>query len=151
TTFEALCGVRPVDDTLALLHELDLPVLARMLPADDLSGVVEGLYRGSIDATPVIDACATSDRAEARWVRRLHEMYPDDPSVAVTLLLNLVKLAPGEAIRLDAGNLPAYRGGGGVELMAASDSVVRGGLTVKQVDVDELLRVFDPKPLAEPV
>jgi mannose-6-phosphate isomerase len=151
TTFEALCGVRPVDDTLALLHELDLHVLARMLTADDVSAVVEGLYRGSIDATPVIDACATSDRAEARWVRRLHEMYPDDPSVAVTLLLNLVELSPGQTIRLDAGNLHAYLHGAGIELMGASDNVVRGGLTVKEVDVDELLRVFDPTPLADPV
>jgi mannose-6-phosphate isomerase len=151
TTFEALCGVRPVDATLALLHELDLHVLARMLTADDISAVVEGLYRGSIDATPVIDACATSDRVEARWVRRLHASYPDDPSVAVTLLLNLVELSPGQTIRLDAGNLHAYLHGAGIELMGASDNVVRGGLTMKQVDVDELLRVFDPTPLAQPV
>jgi mannose-6-phosphate isomerase len=151
TPFEALCGVRPVDATLDLLHELDLHALARMLAADDVGGVVEGFYRETLDPQPVIDACATSDRVEARWVSRLHEMYPDDPSVAVTLLLNLVKLRPGETIRLDAGNLHAYLGGAGVELMGASDNVVRGGLTVKQVDVDELLRVFDPTPLAEPV
>ncbi len=41
------------------------------------------------------------------WRRR----YPGDPSVAATLLLNLVELAPGEAIFLGAGNLHAYLGG----------------------------------------
>ena len=122
-----------------------------MLTADGVGAVVEGLYRGSIDPQPLIEACATSDRIEARWVRELHAMYPDDPSVAVTLLLNLVTLAPGQTIRLDAGNLHAYLHGAGVELMGASDNVVRGGLTVKEVDVDELLRVFDPTPLADPV
>jgi mannose-6-phosphate isomerase len=151
TPFAALCGVRPIDATVALLHELDLHALARMLTADGVGAVVEGLYRRSIDPQPVIDACSESDRVEAHWVRELHAMYPDDPSVAVTLLLNLVSLAPGEAIRLDAGNLHAYLHGSGIELMRASDNVVRGGLTVKEVDVDELLRVFDPTPLADPV
>ena len=69
----------------------------------------------------------------------------------MALLLNLVVLAPGQAVRLDAGNLHAYLSGSGIELMGASDNVVRGGLTVKPVDVDELLRVFDPTPLADPV
>jgi mannose-6-phosphate isomerase len=151
TPFEAFCGVRPVDDTVTLLHELDMHPLARMLTADGVGAVVEGLYRGSIDPQPVIDACSASDRVEARWVRELHAMYPDDPSVAVTLLLNLVTLAPGQTIRLDAGNLHAYLHGAGIELMGASDNVVRGGLTIKQVDVDELLRVFDPTPLVDPV
>ena len=84
-------------------------------------------------------------------MRRLDAMYPGDPSVAVTLLLNLVELEPGQAIRLDAGNLHAYLHGAGIELMGASDNVVRGGLTVKPVDVDDLLRVLDPTPLDDPV
>ena len=82
---------------------------------------------------------------------RLAERYPGDPSVAATLLLNLVHLAPGEAIRLGPGNLHAYLGGAGIELMGASDNVVRGGLTEKPVDVDELLAIVDPTPLADPV
>ncbi len=86
-----------------------------------------------------------------RWVRRLDVKYPGDPSVAATLLLNYVVLAPGEALRLDAGNLHAYLHGVGIELMGASDNVIRGGLTVKPVDVDELLHVVDPTPLADPL
>ena len=76
---------------------------------------------------------------EARWVTRLASRYPGDPSVAVDVLLNLVRLQPGEAIQLGPGNLHAYLGGAGIELMGASDNVVRGGLTAKPVDVDDLL------------
>ena len=35
--------------------------------------------------------------------------------------------------------------------MGASDNVVRGGLTLKAVDVDDLLAVVDPTPLDDPV
>ncbi len=42
---------------------------------------------------------------------------------------------PGEAVLMPAGNLHAYLRGAGVEIMAASDNVLRGGLTPKQVDV----------------
>ena len=67
------------------------------------------------------------------------------------LLLNLVVLAPGEALYLPAGNLHAYLSGAGVELMANSDNVLRGGLTSKHVDVAELLRVLDFTPRTPPV
>ncbi len=85
-----------------------------------------------------------------RWVGRLAERYPGDPSVVATLLLNLVHLSPGEALRLGPGNLHAYLHGAALELMGPSDNVVRAGLTRKPVDVDELLRIVDTTPLAEP-
>ena len=87
---------------------------------------------------------------EAALVRSLAERYPGDASVAVTLLLNHVTLAPGEAIVLGPGNLHAYLHGAGIELMGASDNVVRGGLTTKPVDIDDLLAVVDPTPLSTP-
>ena len=59
------------------------------------------------------------------------------------LLLNRLVLAPGEAIYLPAGNLHTYLHGTGVEVLANSDNVLRGGLTPKHVDVPELLRVLD--------
>jgi mannose-6-phosphate isomerase len=84
-------------------------------------------------------------------VTRLAARHPGDPSVAVTLLLNHVELEPGEAIQLGPGNLHAYLSGAGVELMGASDNVVRAGLTTKRVDVELLLSVMDPTPLLDPV
>ncbi|GFJ91503.1 hypothetical protein Prum_051450 [Phytohabitans rumicis] len=69
----------------------------------------------------------------------------------VALLLNHVTLAPGEAIWMPAGNLHAYLDGTGVEIMAASDNVLRGGLTPKHVDVPELLRVLRFEALDDPV
>jgi len=151
TPFEALCGVRPVDATLALLDELGIDHLARVLAADGPGAAITALYRGRIDIAATVDACRHSARPEAEWVRKLDTQYPDDPSVAATLLLNHVVLTPGECLRLDAGNLHAYLHGAGVELMSNSDNVVRGGLTRKPVDVDLLLATIDPTPLDDPV
>lgn len=66
--------------------------------------------------------------------------YPDDIGVMGPLYLNTVRLAPGEAMYLSAGVLHAYLRGTGIELMANSDNVLRGGCTSKQIDVTELLR-----------
>ena len=73
----------------------------------------------------------------------LGERYPGDAGVLAAMLLNRMHLEPGEAIYLPAGNLHAYLRGVGVEVMANSDNVLRGGLTPKHVDVPELLRVLD--------
>lgn len=83
------------------------------------------------------------DRTDPRaWVRRLAEEHPGDPLCLAPLLLHVVHLHVGDAVHLPAGNLHAYLDGAGVELMAASDNVLRGGLTPKHIDVDELLSVL---------
>lgn len=87
--------------------------------------------------------------AEAKTVLELGERYPGDAGVLASLLLNRVSLAPGEAIFLQAGNLHTYLHGVGLEVMANSDNVLRGGLTPKHVDVPELLRVLDFAPTTE--
>jgi mannose-6-phosphate isomerase len=76
-------------------------------------------------------------------VTELAALYPGDPGVVIALLLNRVELHPGEALSLPAGNIHAYLRGVGIELMAASDNVLRGGLTPKHVDTAELARVVD--------
>jgi mannose-6-phosphate isomerase len=68
--------------------------------------------------------------------------YPGDVSALSPLYLNLVTLAPGEALFLPAGELHAYLQGTALELMANSDNVLRGGLTAKHVDVPELLALL---------
>jgi len=151
TAFDALCGFRPVADTTALLRRIGALELVDALERDGLRAAVAALYRGQLDPAPTIAACDQRDEPEATLVRSLALQYPGDPSVAVTLLLHRVHLAPGEAIFLGPGNLHAYLHGVGVEIMGASDNVVRGGLTVKHVDVEELLAVLDISPLADPV
>ncbi|MEQ1737019.1 MAG: mannose-6-phosphate isomerase, class I, partial [Rhodoglobus sp.] len=78
------------------------------------------------------------------------EYYPGDPGIPISLLLHTISLRPGEVLYLPAGNIHAYLGGLGIELMAASDNVLRGGLTPKHVDVPELLEVLDFRPAPAP-
>ena len=106
---------------------------------EKLAATVAALYRGEFDPTSTIAACRQSDRVEAKLVSELADQYPGDPSVVVTLLLNRVMLSAGEAVFLGPGNLHAYLRGFGVEVMGNSDNVVRGGMTVKHIDVEELL------------
>ncbi|MDR0910740.1 MAG: mannose-6-phosphate isomerase, class I [Spirochaetaceae bacterium] len=76
----------------------------------------------------------------------LQQLYPGDPGVYAPLYLNVITLQPGEAIFLPAGVLHAYVHGFGFELMAASDNVLRGGLTNKHIDKAELEKIllFEP-------
>lgn len=90
-----------------------------------------------------------SENEEARWVMRLFDHYPKDIGVMSPLFLNLIRLEPFTAMFLPPGSLHAYLEGVGIELMANSDNVLRGGLTAKHMDVSELLRVvnFSPAPV----
>lgn len=175
TPFDALCGFRSIDETLQLFEALGVselePVLAPLMASPDPAGLRDAFERlmtlpaqtrrSAVDAT--VQACRDSDSskvprqafaASLRWAVKLGELYPGDPGVIGSLLLNLVTLEPGEAIYLPAGNLHAYLQGVGVELMANSDNVLRGGCTPKHVDVPELLRVLDfrvgPVPVVRP-
>jgi len=165
--FEALCGFRELAATDALLVELvasapdpaaaaRITMLRGMLAAPDglrdtVRILLEQLPGGLLDALVASAAAPGSGAfdAERALVGRLAEEYPGDPGIAVALLLNLVTLRAGEALYLPAGNIHAYLRGIGVELMAASDNVLRGGLTPKHVDVPELLEVleFEPRPV----
>ncbi|MEX1178943.1 MAG: mannose-6-phosphate isomerase, class I [Nitriliruptor sp.] len=167
TPVSALCGFREPDATIALLDELDVTSLAgtRALLADRGEDAFPDLLELALHDHGWADAddaalAAAADRlaagggefaAEARWLTRLLDRYPGDGGVRVALLLRLVELAPGEALHLPGGNLHAYLEGAGVEVMASSDNVIRGGLTVKHVDVDELLRTVDARVLPPPV
>ena len=64
------------------------------------------------------------------------------------VILNLICLEPGQAMFLPAGELHAYLDGVGIELMANSDNVLRGGLTEKYIDVPELMNVLNFKERA---
>jgi len=80
------------------------------------------------------------------WLIRLHNEYPGDIGVLSPLFLNLVYLKPSEAIYIGPGELHAYLEGAGLELMANSDNVIRGGLTPKHVDKKELMAILEFAP-----
>ncbi len=86
------------------------------------------------------------DAQALRAVRRIARAYPGDPGVVVALLMNHVVLRRGDGLFIPAGVLHTYLDGLGVEIMAASDNVLRGGLTPKRIDVPGLLAVLDPAP-----
>jgi mannose-6-phosphate isomerase len=158
TTFEALCGFRPVEESLHCLAKLQVP---------ELKPTIAALARGGLRAAiPQLIALSPEHRtvlvgavAEAagrfvaahdpefintyRWAASLAQTYPGDPGVVISLMCNHLKLAPGDAIFLPAGNLHAYLSGAGVEVMAGSDNVLRGGLTGKHVDLAALIEVLD--------
>jgi mannose-6-phosphate isomerase len=161
TPFTALCGFRPVADTLRLLGAFDLPELEPvrelLAGADPLRGAFTYLLRlpeaGPLVAAVVARAAAIADAewtGAANAVLRAAEAFPGDVGAVLSLLLNVVVLQPGEAIYLGAGNVHAYLHGLGVEIMANSDNVLRCGLTPKHVDVAELLKITDFTELADP-
>lgn len=160
TPFEALSGFRDPGEVLALFAALDVPqALAPLAPlrmTPDAQGIAETFEalmtmpeerRAPIVAAVVAAAArGTGYERERALVKRLAELYPGDIGIVSALLLEQVHLEPGEAIFLDAGNMHAYLDGTGVEIMASSDNVLRGGLTRKHVDVPELLRVLTFAP-----
>lgn len=166
--FEALAGFRPAARTAELLAALavsDLDPFIALLndqsdadglralfttwitaPQPDIDVLVPAVLEGAVH---YLNSGAAQFAAEARTVLELGERYPGDAGVLAALLLNRISLAPDEAIFLSAGNLHTYLRGVGLEVMANSDNVLRGGLTPKHVDVPELLRVLDFTPTTE--
>jgi mannose-6-phosphate isomerase len=174
TEFHALAGFRAPDDTVRLLRALEVAdldahveLLARQPDVDGLRALLSTwitLPQQTLDrlVPAVQEACvrllqrhdvpeSAEFQDEVRTALELAERYPGDAGVLASLLLNRVTLAPGQAIYQASGVLHAYLSGVGVELMANSDNVLRGGLTPKHVDVPELLRVLDFQPGPAPI
>ncbi|MET9085289.1 mannose-6-phosphate isomerase, class I [Streptomyces sp. NPDC004237] len=152
TEFDGLCGFRAPEQAAELLDGLGV---------DSLKPYVDLLRAHPEEAAlrEVLTAILTADREEmAHTVAEstaactrlggdylpyadIAHHYPGDPGVIAAMLLNHVRLQPGEALFLGAGIPHAYLDGLGVEIMANSDNVLRCGLTPKHVDVPELLRI----------
>ncbi|MDO4412546.1 mannose-6-phosphate isomerase, class I [Cutibacterium sp.] len=175
TNFDALCGFRDPSSSLVLLSGLGKingldDILAPLRETDGLAKVVKTVLSGEHKVAAVVkDVVATCrryldkatdlDKATskgtdpavqnlARTAVELSEDHPGDPSILVALLMNRVRLAPGQQIHLQAGTMHAYLSGTGVEIMANSDNVLRGGLTSKYIDVQALLdhAIMAPEP-----
>lgn len=158
TDFDGLCGFRDPRHAAELLDALGVDSLKpyvdllRARPEDEaLREVLTAILTADRDemARTVTEAAAACERLggdHAPYAEIAHH-YPGDPGVIAAMLLNHVRLQPGEALYLGAGVPHAYLNGLGVEIMANSDNVLRCGLTPKHVDVPELLRIvrFEPR------
>jgi mannose-6-phosphate isomerase len=160
TPFTGLCGFRDVDEIRDLLTVFLEPApsvlregftpLVRAL-SNKLQDFLAGLFGLSQTVREALTEYILSLKEPPRaceWelMRDLARLYPGDPAVIAPLYLNVFRLAPGEAVFLEAGVLHAYIHGFGVELMANSDNVLRGGLTRKHIDVPELMKILDFRP-----
>ncbi|MFC1416230.1 mannose-6-phosphate isomerase, class I [Streptacidiphilus cavernicola] len=175
--FDALCGFRPCTETAELLDALGVPaldrwvrtlrtapepealrtVLAEALADGHGGGTTRAVAAALPGAASAAAAAGSPHHAALAACAAVASDYPGDPGIIAALLLNHVRLRPGQALYLGAGVPHAYLGGLGVEVMANSDNVLRCGLTPKHVDVPELLRVvgfrstapdlIDPRPV----
>jgi mannose-6-phosphate isomerase len=157
TPFWALNGFRKIPDMLSLFGlispsglQSELKQLRRNQNSQGLKQFFHALTILPPDAQKQVtgEALARIDshlqeNPVFKWITALSQTYPGDIGIVSPIILNLTCLQPGEAMFLPAGQLHAYLDGTGIELMANSDNVLRGGLTPKHIDVEELLKVLN--------
>ncbi|MFJ9777322.1 mannose-6-phosphate isomerase, class I [Kitasatospora sp. NPDC101157] len=162
--FDALCGFRDPAATAALMASLDAPALApwiATLRSADPATALRTVLTEALDAdraggeeavaelAPALERAAGTPGPHSATFAAYAAAgrdYPGDPGLVAALLLNHVRLRPGQALFLDARVPHAYLHGTGVEIMANSDNVLRCGLTPKHVDVQALATVVDFRP-----
>ncbi|CAL9518441.1 mannose-6-phosphate isomerase, class I [Streptomyces sp. enrichment culture] len=152
TEFDGLCGFREPLRAAGLLDGLGVDSLkpyVDLLRASPEDAALREVLTAVLTADPeemartVAETAAACDRLGGDYApyADIAHHYPGDPGVIAAMLLNHVRLQPGEALYLGAGVPHAYLDGLAVEIMANSDNVLRCGLTPKHVDVPELLRI----------
>ena len=151
TPFNALNGFRPFNDIVELFNGLVLAPLQneiagfKKLPSgDSLRVLFEALLilEGEAKKAAIAELltyAANQTSLVFETIKQLAAMYPDDMGIFSPLLLNVVKLNPGEAMFLYAETPHAYLQGLALEVMANSDNVLRAGLTPKYIDIDALI------------
>ena len=147
TVFDAVDGfpglVAPLEDPGS---EGIAAVLTSCLQPDEQNRrVIAGMIAAAHDLVQGHDPASMQEDAPqlARTAVELDRAHPGDPSILAALLMNRVHLRPGESLFLGAGTMHAYLHGTGIEIMASSDNVLRGGLTSKHIDVPALLAHAD--------
>ncbi|KAB5525536.1 mannose-6-phosphate isomerase [Coniochaeta sp. 2T2.1] len=161
TPFEGLCGFRPLEEianfleTVPALREMVgegvakefVDTIKRDVPQAEKKKVLQKAFAAVMSASTDALAAATEKLASnpssagelSEVVTRLHNQFGSDYGLFVLFFLNYVTLQPGEALFLKADDIHAYLSGDVVECMAASDNVVRAGLTPKFKDVTTLV------------
>ncbi|MFP4194749.1 MAG: mannose-6-phosphate isomerase, class I [Desulfobacterales bacterium] len=159
--FGAMIGFRSVNEIRDLITRFcpeNLEPEIRMIEdRPDEKGIKNFFYAlmtmDQLRRTKIIDEAIEHTKEikapEAGWIKHLYGFYPDDIGVLAPAFLNIVTIEPGHAAFLAPGVIHAYLYGVGMEIMANSDNVLRGGLTRKHIDPEELMRVLDfsPRPL----
>jgi len=162
TDFFSLRGFRPLEEIAELLagtpelSPLDTLFRTNGCKLERLYAHIMHLEQRQVDTllSPLLERLEHENRRHpfmpsqrAFWLLRADREYSvgghRDAGLFSVLLLNLLRLRPKQGIFLPAGELHAYLQGVGIELMANSNNVLRGGLTRKFVDVDELLRILN--------
>ncbi len=171
TDFTAMAGFRKTDDAAATFDDLaelvadaELVETLRALAGQLRQGKLKAVFGQLVDPdgpfwqsdgwTAAIFAAVDRSDTQDRYLQNALKaavIHPDDPGALVALLMNLTDLSPGDALFIPSGTIHAYVSGLGLEVMATSDNVIRGGLTVKHVDVAELGKVVDFTPGAPPI
>lgn len=162
--FSALAGLREPDLAADILTRVGGPAVdaAAELRAGRPKNAIAGLLAIPSERLRAVDsqlpAAAAAAGLDAHGVSALAAVaanYPGDPGVLVAVLLEHHQLVPGEAVYLPAGVVHAYIAGTGLEVMTASDNVLRVGLTNKTVAVDQALLALrpdaDPQQLRPPL
>jgi mannose-6-phosphate isomerase len=157
SAFWALNGFRKISAMISLLDKIcppgltkELDLLRRKPDSDGLKNFFQTVMtmdrksqKRIVDDAVKNARPVKGDNKAYQWMINLYKEYPSDIGVLSPIILNLICLEPGQALFLPAGTLHAYLDGVGIELMANSDNVLRGGLTPKHVDVKELLNVLN--------
>ncbi|XHA19017.1 mannose-6-phosphate isomerase [Citrobacter farmeri] len=131
----------------AIAHFLEDPNAERL--SELFAGLLSMQGEEKSRALAILKAALETQQGEPwQTIRLIAEFYPDDSGLFSPLLLNVVKLNPGEAMFLFAETPHAYLQGVALEVMANSDNVLRAGLTPKYIDIPELVAnvKFDAKP-----
>jgi mannose-6-phosphate isomerase len=156
TPFWGLCGFRKTSEIRSILEGVCPQTLGRERRHLEVQPGAAGLkaffrsimamdeekIRAVVQEAVIQSETQKNEKRLFEWIIKLAAAYPGDIGVIFPAVLNLFYLQPGEAMFLPAGELHAYLNGVGLEIMANSDNVLRGGLTPKHVDVAELTNVL---------
>ncbi len=155
--FWLLHGFKPAESLLSLLASVpELSFLSEVFQTggyEALYALVMNLPQSNINVLlhpladrilPLYDSDQLERESEHFWAARAIRTFCQDGNldrgIFSIYLFNLVHLRPGEGIYQPAGMPHAYLEGQNIEIMANSDNVLRGGLTDKHVDVEELMK-----------
>ena len=160
TPVTALCGFKTFEDASKALNEyIPLSVKKYLDKKKDIKDLFLSLFGLAQDDKESVLAELMEniekkgkEKNEGEYyttegvISTVLKKYPGDIGCVFPLMMNVVHVAPGEALYLEPDTLHAYVKGNGMELMTASDNVLRGGLTPKRIDLKELssLLYFGP-------